>query len=268
MLEGKRFRLMFRGVHICSDVALDLETWVRAARLVLPADAALSHTSCLRWMGREAGSPWPLHFSTNTKSTTDLEGISLHRRQGTMHPRTLRGIDVLGPDRTFVDSAPLLGFVGAVESGDWLVHHRWTTLSQLGDYCDARHLDGVVQARHAAAYVRERVESPRETLTRLIVAIAGLPEPDTNRNILDDGNRFVARGGMPYFGWKVLVEYDGQHHEKDPGQRQRDRERREALEGLGWRVIIVTAKDMADKPQVAWRIYREGGREGGSGRAR
>jgi very-short-patch-repair endonuclease len=51
------------------------------------------------------------------------------------------------------------------------------------------------------------------------------------------------------------VEYEGWQHERDPRQRQHDRERRELLEGAGWRVIIVTSADLEDKRAVVRRIH-------------
>jgi very-short-patch-repair endonuclease len=60
---------------------------------------------------------------------------------------------------------------------------------------------------------------------------------------------------MPYFRFKVLVEYDGWWHERDGRQRQRDRVRREALEAAGWRVIVITSEDLKDARLIPWRVF-------------
>ncbi|MGH3424266.1 MAG: DUF559 domain-containing protein [Nocardioidaceae bacterium] len=163
---------------------------------------------------------------------------------------------MLGPDRSFVDSATVLTFVELVTAGDWLLHLRQTDLETLTGYAYRSHLDGVLRARRALAWVRKRVESPMETLVRLMIVFARLPEPETNLDIQDATGRFVARGDMPYFDYKVLVEYDGVWHERDPWQRQRDRERREDLDALGWTVIVILAEDLKDKREIVWRVYR------------
>lgn len=88
-----------------------------------------------------------------------------------------------------------------------------------------------------------------------MIVFARLPEPATNVELFDDRGQFVARLDMPYPKWRVVVEYDGAHHERDPRQRQRDRERREAIEALGWRVIVVTGQDLLRPASVPWRVF-------------
>jgi hypothetical protein len=109
VLAGSRFLSPFRGVWICSDVELTPQLRVEAARLILPADSVVSHTTALRLHGVDSVPDQPLHFSTNTSLRTWQDGIVLHRRQGLLHPQFIAGAPVVGPDRAFVDSALLLG---------------------------------------------------------------------------------------------------------------------------------------------------------------
>src|SRR5690606_39105564 len=104
-------------------------------------------------------------------------------------------------------------------------------------------------------FVRARVESPRETAVRLLLIFARLPEPETNLDIVDAVGRFIARGDLVYPAFKVLVEYDGWHHERDARQRQRDHERREQLEAAGWRVIVITTKDFESPHLIPLRVH-------------
>ena len=73
-------------------------------------------------------------------------------------------------------------------------------------------------------------------------------------DIHDDRGRWLARGDLVFARHKVLVEYDGWQHERDARQRQSDHLRREQLEAAGWRVIVVTAADMARPWTVIARI--------------
>lgn len=231
-----------------------LTLWIQAALLVLPAGVAVSHTTAL-WLYRIDVGPWrPLQFSTDSDAQAKRSGI-VHRRRGRLSPRTWRGLPVLGPDRTFVDCATQLGLIDLVIVGDWLLHLKLTDLKQLTEYVNSRHLDGVRRARRAVTLVREGSESPKETLIRLMIVFARLPEPACNKLILDDVGRFIARGDLIYFRWKVLVEYDGWQHERDPRQRQRDRERREMLEEHGWRVIVITSQDLRRPKAIPWRVH-------------
>lgn len=256
MLSGPNYRRLFRGVYVWIGRELAIKDWLVGGLLTLPCDAVVSHVTAL-WLFRiEIGPQWPLHFSTNTLAVTEQPGIELHRRLGTMSPRRIDTVPVLGPDRTFVDVATHLGLVHLVQVAEMLLYLRLTTLESLWDFALGSHLDGVVRARRALVHVREGAESPMESLIRLMVVFAGLPEPEPNRDIVDEHGNFVARGDMVYSRWKVLVEYDGWHHERSAKQRQRDRERREALEALGWRVIVVTSADLVGKQEIVRRVHR------------
>lgn len=256
VLRGRRFRRLYRDVYVDARLDLTPALWIAAARLVLPSDAVASHTTALHLHGVRVGRSWPMHFSTNFPAQMFQRGIVLHRRQGWLTPFLVSGVPTVGPDRALVDSACHLGFVELVTAADWLIHAGCTSYDQLFTYAHGRHLHGVQRTRRALPYVRENVESPKETVLRLMIVFARLPEPVANLQILDRSGRFIARGDLVYETFKVLVEYDGVHHERDPAQRQRDRERREQLEAAGWRVIVVTSQDLKDPRSIPWRVFK------------
>lgn len=255
MLRGPNYVGLFHGTFIAATVQLTIVTWIRAALLVLPLDSAVSHVTALWLYGVEIGPAWPLNFSTNSTLVTKHVRLRLHRRRGRLTSYGHRDLPVLGPDRTFVDAANQLSFVQLIQAAEMLLHAKLTKLEDLWEFALSRHIDGVCRARRVLVYVREKVESPMETLVRLMIVFARLPEPDCNPDILDRLGNFVARGDLVYFRWKVLVEYDGWQHERDPKQRQRDRERRERLEAEGWRVIVITSEDLRNKREIPWRVY-------------
>lgn len=254
-LRSRQFRRLFRGVYVEASFDMTLVLWVTAALLVLPADAIASHLTALRLYGLDVGRDSKLHFSTNGATHSKLEGVVTHRRRGRLTAHLRGMVPLTGPDRTLVDIATKVGFIELVQAADWMIHQKLTTLDVLTEYVMARHLDGVQRMRRALAYVREGAESPMETLIRLMIVFARLPEPECNKNVFDSEGRFLARGDLIFFRWKVLVEYDGIQHERDPVQRQKDRTRREALEAEGWRVIVITAEDLRDKRQIGWRVF-------------
>lgn len=161
---------------------------------------------------------------------------------------------MLDPYRTFVDCATLVGRRNLLKIGDWLVARGLVSAERLVAYAAAVHFDGVRRARQVAALVRAGAESPRESELRWELVCAGLPEPEVNANIFDEGGRWLARGDLVYARWKVLVEYDGWYHERSAEQRQSDIARKERLDGAGWRVIVITAADMADPRAVVRRV--------------
>ena len=85
--------------------------------------------------------------------------------------------------------------------------------------------------------VRPGTDSPAETDLRLDLVAFGLPEPVVNFDILDASCRRIAIGDLAYPGFRVLVEYDGDHHRANPAQYARDVDRLDDLAHTGWRVI-------------------------------
>lgn len=255
MLQSRRFAMIHPGIYLEAHIEQTLEILVAADLLALPSDACVSHITALHWYGVTVGPSWPRHYSTNTTSQTRLKGVRLHRRLGRLHPNVVQDVRVLGPDRTLVDCGTLLDAVELVRAGDWLVRLGVTSPPTVQDYANHRHLDGVVKARSSAALVRERVDSVRETDLRLTLVACRLPEPETNAVIRDDEGDFLARGDLVYRRWKIVIEYDGWHHDRDAGQRRKDLLRRERLEAAGWRVIVIVSEDMKHPTSVVARIW-------------
>lgn len=256
LLRSARFVQPYRGVYVCSDVPLTRTIRIRAAMMLLPPDAAASHHTGLELWGAldDAADEAPLHFSTNTSTQCRRDGIVLHRRRGTLHPRDVEGIRVLGPDRCFVDSATTIGYVRGIVAGDRLTYLGHTDPERIRRYADSVHIDGVQRARLRASRVRAGVESPRESRVRLLLVFARLPEPEPNVWI-GSGRERLARGDLVYRAYRVVVEYDGRWHD-DPGQQAYDELRRVALERAGWTVVVIKAAHLADPREIVDRVHR------------
>jgi hypothetical protein len=258
LLAGRHFRQLFRGVWIAADVEVTFRLLLGAALLALPHDVVVSHTSAMRLYGLEprTGRHPHLEFSTTRTHVTRHRGIVLHRRQRRISTIELDGFTLTAPERTFVDCAGRLTFVELVQLGDWLIHTGRTSFDALVAYASERHLHGVRRARRAVAYVRENVESPMETIIRLMLVFARLPEPACNVVLRDEDGQFLGRGDLVLAPWKVLVEYDGWHHERSAAQRRHDLRRRERLEAAGWLVIVITSGDLGHAREIPWRVHR------------
>lgn len=242
-------------MYVCADVELTLELRVRAALLTLPVDAAATGVTALRLRGLDVGSDRRIHLTTTHPHQRQMHGVVVHRRKRAAFRTLHRGIPTTTPAQTFVEAARRLSLVDRVVAGDWLVDHGWIGLSRLQRFVDTSHDHGVKRARRAMVFVRDRVESPRETVLRLMLVLARLPEPQPNVP-LGSRDEFVGRPDLVYLAYRVIVEYDGLHHFQDRAQRDRDIKRREALEALGWRVIVITAEGMWRPLEVVWRVYR------------
>jgi very-short-patch-repair endonuclease len=97
--------------------------------------------------------------------------------------------------------------------------------------------------RKALRLARERVESPKETETRLLIRAAGFAEPVVQHEVRD-GGRLVARPDLSYPDLKIAIEYEGDGHRTDKAQWRRDIQRQRDLEDRGWIVIRLTQADL------------------------
>lgn len=255
VLRGKRLRRLFAGVYILATVEMTFVMWLTAAVLAMPRGSVVSHVTALRLYGFDVGQERPFHLSTRSATHSRRDGITAHQRLGRIHSRQLDGVPVTGPDRTLVDIATKVSLLELVQAIEFMLHRGHTTLDALAEYALTRHLDGVRRVRRVLPLVRERVESPMETLVRLMLLFARLPEPAPNLDIVDQHGDFLARGDLVYAAYLVLVEYDGWHHERDARQRQHDLRRRELLERAGWRVIVVTSGDLSAPHGVVRRVH-------------
>jgi hypothetical protein len=251
-LRGPRVARIHRGAYVCSGVTITLRTRVDAALLLLPEGTAASHVTGLQLRGIDVGPRLPLHFSSTHPHRARLPDVRMHRCSTLPRPRD----GMLSAERCFVEAASELGLLEAVVAGDWLVHTRHSDLGRLNrEVATAAGSRGVVAAREALALVRPRVESPRETRLRLMLVLAGLPEPQINVDVRQ-GRRFVARPDLLYPApFKVVVEYEGRQHADDSRQWNRDIDRYDDLAAAGWRVYRVTAERMREPREVVRRVH-------------
>jgi hypothetical protein len=249
------YRRLLRGVYLAADVPVTLRLWLLAALLVAPAGAVVSHLTALRWYGYEQGPLLPLHVSTRSATHSRLDELEVHRRGTRITGYLHQGIPVTGPDRTIVDLARDVSIPRLIEIIEWMLFNGLTTLDRLADYALTCHLHGVRRVRSVLGRVRIGAESPLESRVRLMLVFARLPEPEPNVNLHDDDGHWLARGDLCFLRWKVLVEYDGWHHERDAQQRVNDIARRERLEAAGWRLIVITAGDLARPRQIVARVH-------------
>lgn len=96
--------------------------------------------------------------------------------------------------------------------------------------------------------VRAGAESRPETLLRLLLLHAGLPEPEVNRDIRAQNGAFLGRADLAYPAFKVIVEYDGDHHRTSVRQYDADLSRFDRFLAAGWIVIRVRSRGLFVQP--------------------
>lgn len=102
---------------------------------------------------------------------------------------------------------------------------------------------GASALRWAIERVRTGVDSRPETLTRLLLVAAGLPEPEIAPPVsLLDGR--IVHPDLAYPALRIAFEYEGDEHRADVRRWRSDIRRREDLEDCGWRVVRITWDDL------------------------
>ena len=272
-LRGPDVVQVFRGVHVRARLATpSTRALIRAQAVLLahPGSAVASHGTAARVIG----APVP---DETVEHVTVLHEDDRRRRIGVRchvaaldrrEVQVVEGVKVTAPHRLFLDLASVLPLVDLVVVGDWLVSSGRVSTASLEAYCSAARSRGAAHARRAAALVREGVESPMETRLRLLLVLAGLPEPEVNRELRDGDGFFLLRPDLSWPAHEVAVEYDGRQHLTSASQWERDVQRRNDLTAAGWLLVTVTAAGVYRTPEDTVRRVADALRQRGARRTR
>ena len=165
----------------------------------------------------------------------------------------LEGLPVTDPARTWHDLGPLLPLPELVAVTDRILRRRLVpALDVIPGVRNAAHL------RHALNLSDGRSRSPRESILRVHLRLAGLPAPELNFDVIHRGE-WIGCGDLVWPLYRVYVEYDGEHH-ADPRQRHQDAQTRNRLAQLGWQVRVVTkAMSTHDVVEMVRQALVDGG---------
>ena len=247
-LAGSRFRRLFSGVYICAETPLDLDTWLEAAFLIAPPDSIATGLTGLRCRSIDIGPRWPLHLATSFDTRVRRPRVRMTR----LTRLPANDGRLAAPANCFVAACGHVDLLDAVTIGDWLLRNG-VTRSDLDAAVAASHGRGVILARRAMTLVRERVESPRETYVRLMLVLAGLPEPRCNPN-LGSSVTFIGRADLAYLAYRLIVEYDGRFH-TDEENWDDDLDRVDDFADAEWAHIRVTARRLRRPRAMVMRIH-------------
>lgn len=177
-----------------------------------------------------------------------------------------RGVPVVSAADTWCQLAAILPREDLVAAGDFLISGRRMRSGREAPLCTREELASAVEkssgrrgsrALHwALPRLRMGVDSRPESLLRLLLVAAKLPEPLVNDPTLVDDGRRTLHPDLKYERWRVAFEYEGDGHRTDKRRFRRDIVRRELFEAAGWRVIRVIADDLADPQAFIARVRR------------
>ena len=124
---------------------------------------------------------------------------------------------------------------------------------------------GAARLREALPQIRVGAASQPETDLRLALGRAGLPEPTLDYDVIGPGGELIGCTEIAYPTYRVLVEYEGDHHRTDRAQWNRDIEKHARAAAAGWSVLRLTSRHLypgsgAAVDQVREALIRAGWR--------
>ena len=231
--QARRLPAPTRGVRLAphETAAMDI---LRAMALTLAPGVVFSHLTAARLLELPGPQSAAFHVTAPTKSQRGTRrGVIWH--VAAVDPIEVQGLPCTSPWRTWLDLATLLTLPELVAVTDCLLRRGMVTPDQLEPPKRAR---GAVKLRQAVALADARSLSPRESIIRVELHLAGLPAPEVNFNVVIDGG-WVACADLCWPEFRVIVEYDGKHHDSDR-QRHQDAMTRNELAAHGWQIRVLT----------------------------
>jgi hypothetical protein len=251
---------VLHGVYAPSSMPRDHLLRCRAAALLMPATAALGGRSAAAVLGAPSpgyADPVTVLLPEGTQ-WRGPSGVRVHRvaleaadvgtdDDGVRHTRSIR---------TAWDVAVLETTQTAVGVLDAMLHDGLVDRAELdGLLRSHRGRWGARRARTAFELTDGRAQSPPESWVRVACALAGLPSPVPQYDVIENGVR-LGRVDLAWPAARLIVEYEGEYH-FDGVQIARDDVRIQRLIAAGWRVIRLAAHDLRSMETVVARIAAE-----------
>jgi hypothetical protein len=255
---GPQFHKILYDSYVSATVPITTRLQAEAALDISVPGSYVSHHTAAELWGGVVPACSDVHVTVPGEAPRSRrQGIKAHSTRASAKTSTLQGLAITTPTQTFLDLACSLDLVDLVVLGDSLVKGKRMTPEELVAAASDWVGIGAARARKAARFVRKGVDSPKETRLRMLLVLAGLPEPTVNLIIRNPDGSWRMRFDLSYPGLKLIIEYDGRQHSENSGQWRRDLSRREELDRLGWRLIVVTSEDLRDTPEAVLHRVRE-----------
>ena len=259
VLRGPRFRRVLHGVYIDAGAPQPRLERVAAALLLHPDNAFASHTSAARVYDL----PLPERLMDEhvtvfaREDRRAIRGVHSHLAPVSGATLRLHGFRISAPTQVFLEMSTLLTLVELVVLGDALVRAGRVTPAALVEATAAHFGKHARLARRAAGYVRAEVDSPMETRLRMLLVLAGLPEPVVNHKVRDENGRLLFRFDLSYPALSLIVEYDGRQHRDDLDQWDADNDRDDFFDDNQWRIVRVFSRGIYREPEkTIRRVHR------------
>ncbi|WP_243226952.1 hypothetical protein [Microbacterium sp. CIAB417] len=258
VLQGSRFIAPFHGVRAQrSEPHPEIDELMLLCHWYLPRlgeGQFFSHSTALALYGAAVPpqDARAVHVSVHRPSSPPrTRGVRGHRlQQRDSDIRRVGELPVEAPERAWVQASRTWTTDDLIVAADHLVRRDrpLTTIHAL--QTEALRMRGDVLGE-PLSLIREGSESARETLLRLVLVRAGLPEPELNAPLRDAQGRIIARLDESFPAYRVAVEYDGRQHAFSVTQFRRDADRWDAIRDAGWHLVRILDHHLSPDPGIA-----------------
>ena len=254
--DGRRIG---QGLYLSAAAEPTLHERCRAWARILPPGAAFGGATAAVLAGAPLAEPAQptVVFPPDVVVPARRQLVRLVRTLTPADVRVLEGLRVTSGAQTFLDLAAVLPPHDLVAVGDALYRGRHLDADGLQERLDrADRVRGVVRARACAPLLSPLAQSRPESLLRYWLVTSDLPAPGPQVEVEDRFGRVVAHGDLGYSRWKVLLEYEGEQHARDPDQFGRDIDRYGLMAAGGWLVLRFAKRHLGGPWTVVDRTRR------------
>lgn len=209
---------VIRDVYCLRSITMTNEVRLAALKLAVPAGSVVTGRTAAWLHGVWTPPPGhriPLECAPGPNGRRfSREGVKVGRVaipwEDIVGHGTLR---FTSPVRTCIGLMLRSDLVGAVVWADLFRHKLGLTDEDLKAYAaNKARWPNVRTVRLAIDLSHSGAESPMETRLRMVLVLAGCPEPYVNRPFLDENDNVVARPDLCYLDPDLGLEYDGAYH--------------------------------------------------------
>jgi hypothetical protein len=250
MLLSRRFHKICWDTYVAREVPITPLLRATAVIRLVPRGSYISHHTAAELWGAAPPADGATHVTLPSACGRLVrQGVRSHYRKHPAQTTLRKGLPISTPEQTFLDLAAIgVGLVDLVVVAAGLIKAGHTSAELLIAAAGQGSGRGCRLARRAASLAREGVDSPQESRLRLLVVLAGLPEPRVDLITRGPDGSWRRRYDMAYEYVRLILEYDGRQHADDTRQWRTDIFRREELDQIRWRLVIVTSDGIYREP--------------------
>lgn len=250
-LRGPSVQRIVRGVYAGAGRPRDHALLCAATAATLPATAVITGRSAATLRGVAlAGPDDPVEVLVPLETRVSRSrGTAVRRTAVAPHDSQPWGAGrVATPERMALDLLLDRPLPDAVADLDAVLRAGLVPLDTVRDTVDRHAGRGVVTARRAVALADPRAESRPESKVRVWLVLDGLhPEP---QHWIETEDGRLARADLAFPENRVAVEYDGAWRDGEGWALNRDRDRLNRVQAVGWEVVFVTAPMLRDPDRI------------------